>query len=174
MIGGQVAGLSDRYNVIVKLHPYSWSGKYAPHSQHLIFEKLALKYPDMYLVPQDKHDIMPFMFAADTMISDGSSVINEFLSLERCGIIVDLDDDSLAHHDGQPLLEDKSSEWLKDSFLHISSADELESAVSEALNPSAQRMAYIKKDKQYIFSYTDGFSAKRVKEKTEELLNNKG
>ncbi len=174
MIGEKTAALSAKYNVIVKLHPYSWSGKYAPHSQHILFEKLALKYPHMYLVPQDKHDIMPFMFAADTMISDGSSVINEFLSLERCGIIVDLDDESLTHYDGQPLLEDKSSEWLKDSFLHISSADELETAVQTALNPSEQRMANIRKDKQYIFSYTDGFSAQRVKEKTEELLKNKG
>jgi len=174
MIGEQTARLSEKYNVIVKLHPYSWTGKYAPHSQHIFFEKLALKYPHMYLVPQEKHDIMPFMFAADTMISDGSSVINEFLSLERCGIIVDLDDDSLSHHDGQPLLEDKSSEWLKDSFVHISSADEQESAVEAALNPSEQRKAQIKKDKQYIFSYTDGFSAKRVKEKTDELLKIKG
>ena len=174
IIGKQITRLSEKYNVIVKLHPYSWSGKYAPHSQHILFEKLAKKYPNMYLVSQDKHDIMPFMFVADTMISDGSSVINEFLSLERCGIIVDLDDDSLAHHDGQPLLEDKSSEGLKDSFLHISSADELETAVREALNPSEQRMANIKKDKQFIFSYTDGFSARRVKEKTEELLKNKG
>jgi CDP-glycerol glycerophosphotransferase (TagB/SpsB family) len=171
MIGEQIVKLSSDYNVIVKLHPYSWNGKYAPHSQHILFEKLQKDYPNFYLVPPEIHDIMPFLFAADTLISDGSSVINEFLSLNRCGIIVDLEDDSLTHSDGQPLLEDKSSDWLKDSFIHISDVTELEDAIKEAVNPSDERKEKILKDKNYIFSFTDGKSAERVKDKTIELLN---
>jgi len=170
MIGEQIVALSTKYNVIVKLHPYSWSGKYAPHAQHRLFERLVQKYPQLHLVSEDKHDIMPYMFVADTLISDGSSVINEFLALGRCGIIFDLPDDELAHHDGQPLLEDKSSEWLKESFIHINSTQELNSAVEDALHPSAKRLENIQKDKAYIFLYTDGLSAIRVKEITDQLL----
>ncbi len=170
MIGQQVAALSELYNVIVKLHPYSWGGKYASHAQHRLFEKMVKKYPDLYLVSKDDHNILPYMYISDTMISDGSSVINEFLALGRCGIIVDLDDESLKHSDGQPLLEDKSSEWLKDSFIHISEDDSLQDAVHEALNPSDERRNNIKKDKKYIFSYTDGKSADRVKNITMDLL----
>ncbi|MCK5076071.1 MAG: CDP-glycerol glycerophosphotransferase family protein [Calditrichia bacterium] len=170
MIGEQVVYLLDRYNVIVKLHPYSWSGKYASHSHHKFFEKMLGKYPNLHLVRQEEHDVMPYMFVADTMISDGSSVINEFLSLEKCGIIVDLPDDEQKHSDGKPLLEDKSSEWLEDSFIHLNPSDDLHNAVEEAINPSNERKSFIKKDKEYIFSYTDGKSAKRVKEITEGML----
>lgn len=173
MMGGQIAALSAKYNVLVKLHPYSWSGKYAPHSQHTLFEKLARKYPGLNLVPEEKHDIMPYMFVADAMISDGSSVINEFLSLERCGIIIDLPDDEQKHRDGQPLLEDKSSEWLKDSFIHLTEAAGLGQAVEQALHPSEERKRQLKKDKQYIFSHTDGLSAQRVKEIILRRLNKK-
>ncbi|MBS3766813.1 MAG: CDP-glycerol glycerophosphotransferase family protein [Candidatus Cloacimonetes bacterium] len=170
MMGEKVTSLSGEYNVIVKLHPYSWTGKYASHSQHKLFENLEVKYPNFHLVPSDKHNILPYIFIADTMISDGSSVINEFLALEKCGIIVDLPDNKLTHHDGEPLLEDKSSEWLKGSFVHISSEKEVENAVETALNPSKERKKNIKKAKDYIFSYTDGKSAQRVKQVTEKLI----
>ncbi len=172
-IGESIVKLSDQYNVMVKLHPYSWSGKYASHKQHRLFEKLPGKYPDFHLMPKEAHNILPMMFIADTMISDGSSVINEFLALERCGIIYNLEDEKLKHRDGQPLLEDKSTEWLKDSFIHINRPGEIAQAVSEALQPSQSRMEHIKKDKQYIFSKTDGQSAQRVKETVEKLINEK-
>jgi CDP-glycerol glycerophosphotransferase (TagB/SpsB family) len=170
-IGEQIVQLSEKYNVIVKLHPYSWSGKYASHAQHRLFEGLMKTYPNFLLVPEEEHNIMPFMYIADTMISDGSSVINEFLALERCGIIYNLRDDVLKHGDGQPLLEDKSSEWLKDSFIHIDAPDELPEAVENALHPTDIRRQHIKKDKEYIFSYTDGTSAKRVKDTVLDLLS---
>ncbi len=162
IIAEKLAELSNKYNVLVKLHPYSWSGKYAPHSQHIIFEKLSEKYPDLHLVSPSKHDILPYLFVADTMISDGSSVINEFLSLGKCGIIVDLEDNQL-HSDGQPHLEEKNSEWLKDSFVHILSGDELAEAVEEAFNPSSERKEKLKHDKEYVFTYTDGRSGERAK-----------
>ena len=173
-IGRKIVELGDKYNIIVKLHPYSWSGKYASHKQHRLFEDLQKKYSHFFLVPPEMHDIMPFMFIADTMISDGSSVINEFLALGRCGIFYDMDEDKLKHGDGQQLLEDSSKFWLKDSFIHIQSPDQIAAATEDALKPSKSRLEKIKKDKEYIFSYTDGKSAERVKNKVEEILSQKG
>ncbi len=169
-IAQTIPTLMDDYNVMVKLHPYSWQGKYVSHRQHKIFEKLAKEYRNMILVPQREHDMMPFLYYADTIISDGSSVINEFLALGRCGIIYDLDYSTLIHSDGQPLLEDDTKDWLKESFVHINNPDQLKSAVEEALHPSAQRIKVLKKDKDYIFSYTDGQAGKRVKSVIKELL----
>ncbi|MFO7888805.1 MAG: CDP-glycerol glycerophosphotransferase family protein [bacterium] len=162
------------YNVIVKLHPYSWNGKYAPHQQHRIFEKLAKKYENLILIPKNEHNMMPFLYHADTMISDGSSVINEFLALGKCGIIFDLDYSKLKHSDGQPLLEDDTKEWLKKSFVHIDDANQLKIAVKQALNPSLQRKEALKKDRDYIFSYTDGNAGKRVKNIIKKILKRKG
>lgn len=173
-IGKEIVELGDIYNVIVKLHPYSWSGKYASHKQHRFFEDLQIRYTKFLLVRPEMHDIMPFMFCADTMISDGSSVINEFLALGRCGIIYDMDESKLKHTNGQQLLEDSSLSWLKDSFIHIQSAKQIKDTIEDALNPSKARLEKIKKDKEYIFSYTDGKSAKRVKNKVDEILSHKG
>lgn len=170
-IGKEIVAYCDTYNIIVKLHPYSWSGKYASHEQHRFFEDLRKKHNNFLLVPPEMHDIMPFMFIADTMISDGSSVINEFLALGRCGIIYDMDETKLKHGDGQQLLEDSSASWLKDSFIHVQTPEQIASAIEEALNPSAARRDKIKKDKEYIFSYTDGKSAQRVKNKLDEILS---
>ncbi|MBC8527357.1 MAG: CDP-glycerol glycerophosphotransferase family protein [Candidatus Cloacimonetes bacterium] len=173
LIGENITSLLTNYNVIIKLHPYSWSGKYASHSQHKFFEKLVKKYPELHLVRKNEHNIMPYLFISDTMISDGSSVINEFLALNRCGVIFDLDDEKLKHSDGQPLLEDETSEWLKNSFIHISNSHNLLDAVNEALNPSEKRKKQLLLDKQYIFSHTDGKSSLRVKQIIAKLVQNK-
>ncbi len=168
LVGHKIASLLNKYNVIVKLHPYSWSGKYASHSHHRFFERLQKKHSSLHLVSPDKHDIMPYMFVADTMISDGSSVINEFLSLEKCGIIINLPEET--HSDGKSLLENESSEWLKDSFIHINPDEDIHKAVDEAINPNEERKLHLKKDKEYVFSHTDGNSANKVKSISEKLF----
>jgi CDP-glycerol glycerophosphotransferase (TagB/SpsB family) len=168
LVGDKLRTLCDDYNVIVKLHPYSWSGKYASRSHHRLFETLVREEPRIHLAGPNAYDIRPYMFVADTMISDGSSVINEFLALERCGIIIDLPDEK--HHDGTSLLEEQNAEWLRDSFIHIAPDDDLKQAVDAAIEPSAQRMRAIIRDKQFIFSYTDGQSAQRVKQIVERIL----
>ena len=163
-----IAALSERYNVIFKLHPYSWSGKYAPRAQHRFVERLKDRFPGIRIVGESDHDILPYLFIADTMISDGSSVINEFLALERCGIIIDIPQKT--YRDGQPVLEEGNDRWLKNSFIHVSSRDRIAAAVEEALNPAEETLKNLKMDKEYMFSRTDGKSASRVKERTEELL----
>ncbi len=170
LVGRHILSLIPEFNVIVKLHPYSWKGKYAPHSQHRLFEKLAQENPKLHLVPADDHNIMPYLFAADTIISEGSSVINEFLALERCGVIFNLDDSKLKHSDGQALLEEKTSEWLKDSFIHVSRGEELLDAVREAVAPSPERIENIRRDCRHFYSYNDGSSSYRVKQIIEKLL----
>ncbi|MBN1579029.1 MAG: CDP-glycerol glycerophosphotransferase family protein [Chitinispirillaceae bacterium] len=170
LVGRHLCSLLPEFNVIVKLHPYSWSGKYAPHRQHRLFERLARENGGLHLVPRSEHNIMPYLFAADTMISEGSSVINEFLALERCGIIFNLNDRKLKHSDGDPLLEEKTTDWLKDSFIHISNGEQLLAAVREAVNPSPERKQSIRRDCRYIYSCNDGTSSQRVKQVIEQLL----
>lgn len=165
--------LLENYNVIVKLHPYSWNGKYAPHWQHRIFEKLQKKHRTFHLVPKENHNMMPYLYAADTMISDGSSVINEFLALGRCGVIFDLDYSSMRHSDGQPILENDTKHWLSESFVHIDHEDQLQEAVQQALTPSDARAEKLIRDRDYVFSYVDGHSGERVKDKIKEILDNK-
>ncbi len=154
------------YNVIIKLHPYSWSGKYAKHQQHRFVEKIVKANPNLVLIPEQEVNIMPYMVAADTLITEGSSVMNEFLAMDKVGIIYSTD---AKHSDGQPLLQEKIDSWLK-SFLHITSAQMLKAALKEACNPAVERKAMLKKDKSFIYNYCDSGSSARVCAQIKKLL----
>ncbi|MCK5077662.1 MAG: CDP-glycerol glycerophosphotransferase family protein, partial [Calditrichia bacterium] len=68
----KITDLLPDYNLIIKLHPYSWGGKYVSHSQHKVYEKLAAKNSQVFLIPEHDYDIYPYLYLADTMISDTS------------------------------------------------------------------------------------------------------
>ncbi len=154
------------YNVIIKLHPYSWGGKYAKHSQHRLVEKIAQKCPHLTLIPENQVNIMPFMVAADTLITEGSSVMNEFLAMDKVGIIYTTD---AKHSDGQSVLQENIDSWLK-SFLHIDSGKQLPNALLEACNPSAERLKKLEHDKNFIYDYCDKNASKRVCAQIKKLL----
>ncbi len=158
------------YNLIIKLHPYSWLGKYAPHWHHKIYEKSVKRYHHARLIAPEEHNILPFIYVADTMISEASSTIFEFLALGKIGIIFDLPCDKLKHHDGMPLLDEDNRYFLEGAFLHIQRVDEIRPAIEKALNPSKEMLASIEKFRSQLFFKLDGFASKRIVDKVIELL----
>lgn len=159
----KLTDLLPEYNVIIKLHPYSWQGKYAPHSQHKFYEKLAKNNPDVYLIPKDDFDIYPYLYLADTMISDTSSVVNEFLALGKHGIIYVLPYEKLNHSDGMPILSIDPKNWLKGAFPQMHKPEDLLPAVKSALNPTTEMKQKLVEYRDYFFTGLDGKSAVRVK-----------
>ncbi|OQX92632.1 MAG: CDP-glycerol glycerophosphotransferase [candidate division Zixibacteria bacterium 4484_95] len=157
------------YNLIIKLHPYSWMGKYAPHRQHRIYEKRVKKYPHSVLLPFDEYNIVPYYAISDTCISEASSTVFDFLALGKVGIIYDLPCDKLKHSDGQPLLEIDNREFLKGAFVHIDSGKDIGKAIGLALDPTDDmiRMADSYRDK--YFYMLDGKASERLVAKIEEL-----
>ena len=162
----ELAKLKD-YNVLIKLHPYSWNGKYASIKQLNYVKKIVVENSNLKLIHREEVNILPFLQLADTIITEGSSVMNEFLAQEKCGIIYHKD---AFHSDGESVMEEQIRNWLKNSFVHIDSKEELESAVKEAINPSDTRKKNLQKDKDFLFSYTDGKSAIRIKKILDNLL----
>ncbi len=169
-IKDKIADVLPEYNLIIKLHPYSWSGKYAPHSQHRLYEKLSKKNKNVFLIPQEEFDIYPYLFLADTIISDTSSVINEFLALGKFGIIYVLPEKKLVHSDGLPILSIDTEEWLKGAFPHIHKPEDLLPAVESALNPTPKMVQKLNEYRNYFFTGLDGKSSVRIKQKIEELI----
>lgn len=160
----------ERYNLIVKLHHYSWMGKYAPHRQHRIFERRVKKYPHSVLLPPSEYNIVPYMAAADTLISEASSTVFDFLALGKTGIIYDLQSDRLLHSDGQPLLTEDNREFLKGAFVHVKSPDRLGEAIEQALHPTPAMRAAADAQRDYYFDRLDGHASQRLKDKIEQLL----
>lgn len=164
------AATENRYNLIVKLHHYSWMGKYAPHRQHRIFERRVKKYPHSVLLPPSEYNIVPYMAAADTLVSEASSTVFDFLALRKTGIIYDLPSDRLLHSDGQPLLTEDNREFLKGAFVHVGAPDRLGAAIEQALNPTPAMREAADEERAYYFHGLDGRASQRLKDRIEELL----
>ena len=74
--------ISAEYNVLIKLHNFSWfQSRYAYQSKLAI--KMASKNENIQLLPSSIFDIIPYYKISDVLISDISSTIFEFLPLDR-------------------------------------------------------------------------------------------
>ncbi len=164
---------TTEYNLIIKLHHYAWLGKYASHNQHKIFENRINQFPHSIIIPKDDYNILPLYFVADTLISEASGAITEFLGTGKTGIIYNLDNNKIKHSDGENLLNFDNSKFLKDSFVHINNKQELKEAIRKALNPSDEMKKSQKIDKDKIFYKLDGKASSRIKKEIESLLSNK-
>ena len=169
-IGETILDLISEYNLIVKLHPYSWGGKYAPHSQHRLYQKLAERNRGFCLVHRNDFDVYPYLFVSDTLVSDTSSVINEFLALGRHGVIYQLPYENLNHSDGMPVLSIDPAEWLKGAFPHITEPHQLKTAVKTALNPDQKMREKLQDYRNYFFTGLDGKASERVKKVIDSVL----
>jgi len=158
------------YNLIIKLHHYVWQGKYARHSQHRIFEKRIKKYSHAVIIPNDSYNIVQYLFIADTLISEASGAIAEFLATGKIGVIYEMNDKQLYHSDGQKLLVEDRKKFLKDSFVHISTPNELSAGIAKALNPSQHMISAAKKDRDKYFYKLDGNASVRTKTLIEKLF----
>ncbi|MEJ2054393.1 MAG: CDP-glycerol glycerophosphotransferase family protein [Calditrichaceae bacterium] len=162
------------YNLIIKLHPYSWMGKYAPHRQHRIFERRVIKYNNAVLLPFDAYNIVPYYALADTLISEASSTIFDYLAVQKFGIIFDLPCDRLNHSDGEPLLEIDNREFLKDAFVHINSGKQIHEAIEQALHPKEAMKIKAEEYRANMFFKLDGKASERFMSKVEQLYNEGG
>ncbi len=158
------------YNLLIKLHPYSWHGRYASHKQHRVFEKKIKKSDHAVLIPKEKYSILPYIYVADTMITEASSTMFEFLAIGKTGIIYELNPRSLKHSDGSPILDEDSSAFLKGAFVHFNDSEEIGNAIEDALRTDEKREEIKEEMRKELFYKLDGNAPLRVKKIVEKLL----
>lgn len=157
------------YNLIIKLHHYSWMGKYASRSQSRLFTKKLKEYKHAALLPREDFNIVPLYAVADTLISEASGALTEFLLTNKIGIIYNLDWKQLSRSNDEPLLS-QNNDLLKDVFVQISSPSELSLAIDKALNPDEESISLAKKYRDKYFSMNDGKASKRIKAYIDNML----
>ena len=157
------------YNLIIKLHPYSWMGKYAPHKQHHIYERRIKKYPHAVLLPFTELNIVPYYALADTVMSEASSTVFDFLAFRKFGIIYDLTCNKLNHSDGEALLEIDNREFLKGAFVHINYGKQIRQAIEQSINPTREMIEQADKYRERYFYMLDGKATERFVHKMEKL-----
>ncbi len=77
-----LSDLSQDHNIIIKLHAFSWEQK-KYHYQNLLCTELSRDNKDIYLLPNEAFDIIPYYLIADILITDISSTMFEYLPLNR-------------------------------------------------------------------------------------------
>jgi len=162
------------YNLIVKLHPYSWMGKYAPHKQHRIYERRVKKYPHAILLPFEEYNIVPFQAISDVAIGEASASLFDYIALNKFGIIYDLPCDKLVHSDGKPYLETDNRDLFVGAFPHIQKGVQLQAAIEQALNPTYEMKQKANQYRDKYFYRLDGQASKRFVEKMEKLYYDGG
>jgi hypothetical protein len=146
-------------NILIKPHPVigdwrpQWMARWA---------RMAATYSGVHLVADTHVDIVPYLLASDVLLSDASSVIFEFLALDRPVIVVN---NPLRTADPAWYPEDIVWRW-RDLAHEIHEPRELPAAVELALHdPSARherRQAYAQ---QLFGRFTDGRNAERIAER---------
>jgi len=88
VLGESIGELTADYNLVVKLHYFSWLLKKYRHQKDL-FQKLSRKYSHVHLLPVEKYSIIPFFKPADILLTEASSVAFEFLATGKPVVISD-------------------------------------------------------------------------------------
>ena len=88
IFGRSIAELTRGYNLIVKLHHFSWILDKYRHQKSL-FMDLAEKYSHVQLLIPEKYNIIPYFKCADILLTEASSTAFEFLAAGRPVIICD-------------------------------------------------------------------------------------
>lgn len=73
---------SNEFNLIIKLHNFSWFQKRYVYQSEMM-KSLEKNSTNIYLAKPNDIDVIPFMKVSDLLISDISSTIFEFLPLDR-------------------------------------------------------------------------------------------
>ena len=108
---------------------------------------------DTRIVLLDTHDITPYLYIADVMISDTSSVIYEFMALDK------------------PVITFKTMA-RKDKGIDISSADELRPTLDRILSDPKEHSELRKKHLGEVNPYLDGNISSNIFKTLEEIKEN--
>ncbi|GIX46470.1 MAG: hypothetical protein KatS3mg131_0681 [Candidatus Tectimicrobiota bacterium] len=174
VVGEHILEATQDYNLIIKLHQYSWRGKYAPHWHHTLYERAVGKYRHAVLLGVDAYNILPYLYAADTLVSEASSTLFDFVAFDKIGVIFVLPHAALRHHDGEPLLSEDPRQFLAGACVHVDHPRDLRAAIAEALRPDPARLQALRRYRDYFFYRLDGNASLRVKQTIERLLEEGG
>ena len=158
-----IRGERGDVSIIIKPHPVSF------HQQRdwlEVWRRLAAAGPRVHLVDDAAADVMPYLKAADVLVSDASSVVFQYLAVDRP--IVQINN---PERHASPHYDPRGFEWLwRDVGQQIDHVEDLPAAVARALDdPSlgAERRAHYRRE--LFGALTDGRAAERLADKIDEL-----
>jgi len=165
IFGDHLSGLTQGYNLVVKLHQFSWTKPKYQH-QHRLFQQLSASHEHVYLLPPEVYNIVPLFPLSDLLISEASSTMFEYLATENPAIVCDFFH-LRRHHKWffkrfrKRRLDPEILPHL-DFAYHLSDPADLPQLLTEALQDETRRKAVIRERKALFLGPVDGQAAARV------------
>jgi len=160
---------TKEYNLIIKLHHYSWMGKYASRKQSRYVQNLCKKFKHAVLLPRETFNIVPYFAVADTLISEASGGLIEFLITGKVAIVYELNKQMLQRTNNESLLL-HDEKFLNDVNIRIDNPSQLRKAIRRALNPSQTMLKNVNRVKEKYFYKCDGQASQRVKTVIDDIF----
>jgi CDP-glycerol glycerophosphotransferase (TagB/SpsB family) len=156
-------GGRDDVSLIIKPHPLI-ATKYPDWMQ--IWRNQAQVDPNLHLIEDADRDVIPFLRAADVLVSDASSVQLEYLALDRPMVLI-----NNPQRFGCKDFDPAGFEWSwRDMGDEVNSAEGACDAIAEALaNPSRRAVQRARYRKLMFGNLTDGRTAERLAEHVDSL-----
>ena len=160
-------GRSDTF-VVIKPHPLVQEGQdplLAPWMQTL--REICHGRDDTLLIESRGEDVMPWLKAADVLVTDASSVQLEFLALNRPLVLIDNPERITSLH-----FDPKGLEWAwRDMGEAVSDVEALPRAITTALDQPEERSAQRAVYRERLFgNLVDGRSGERLAGHVDQLV----
>ena len=165
--------LSRDFNVIIKLHAFSWEQK-KYHHQSTLFLKLSKGNNNIFLLQNDVHDIIPYYLLSDILVTDISSTMFEYLPLDRPIIQAECYSLKIKHRILQKRFwkkMDLKRQQETDFVYNIKDPEDLLSRVYFAIENSDDMSALRKSAREHYLYKTDGLASYRLVDALESYNN---
>lgn len=165
VFGEKFAELTKDYNLIVKLHHFSWLLKRYRHQREL-FIKLNERYEHINLLPIEFFNIVPLYKIADVLLTEGSSTVFEFLATGKPSIFTDFFHLRRKHrlffkHFRKHRLDSGIMEYI-DFAYHLNSPELLPSIIEKAISEKERFKQIISERKRMFIGDLDGKASERI------------
>ena len=158
-----IRGEETNISIIIKPHPVIFERQ--PNWVQN-WRELQRNHENVYFVDDPAADIVPYLKAADLLVSDASSVIFQFLALNRPIILI-----NNPNRFGTAHFDPKGIEWQwRDLADTMERVEDLPGAVARNLGGGDTRREYRSRYRKRLFgSLTDGRAAERIAAKIDQL-----
>lgn len=164
LISEELARVTQEYNLIVKLHHFSWLLPKYRHQRQL-WQSLAIRYSHIRLLPVTEYNIIPYFPVSDLLLTDGSSTAFEFLAVERPVIRIRCQRLRWHHRLWKDRFQrriDQDIESQLDFAYQIGAPQELPATIEKVLRDEEQKKDLMPIYRQKFLGIVDGRAAERV------------
>ena len=172
-MGNHLATQTTDYNLIIKLHMWvyyleHWGG-FNFGAQMKLAERLNAQYEHVRLLPPEQYNIVPYLEAADVLVSEASSTLYEMMALDKPVIVNRFYKLRLSHRLFRnrlfrKRLDAKMNDDTRATCYELNSPRQLGERLAEALSPDDPFAEARATTKREMLGPLDGQSSMRIRD----------